>query len=330
MYLPRHYKVDRKRATNFTPFILLALVVLLGFGFFKKRKEIQLLFAGNIPQKYAKTENKIIETLANGKLEKELASEFTSISQSYLQVEPLNPSSHHAVAKSFYYELIASGFDFSLKRLMSFVLESPNSDKELEMYYTHLNSMYRNALRAKIFSDEFREKQSNILLILLFETFEARKNPSFILEELGRIEYDKISPDLRSVYLWLSFIASVNSGDMEALELMNERNTNLQDGLQMKISEREILFLKGVSSYNKKEFVKSLELLREAKGSIDDFITIQAIKLEANIFHQQNLHEKAITILENLYEATGRKDETIKEKISQIMLTKPGLRSRLP
>ncbi len=190
--------------------------------------------------------------------------------------------------------------------------------------------MYRNALRAKIFSDDFREKQSNILLILLFETFEARKNPSIILEELGKIEYDKISPDLRSVYLWLSFIASVNSGDMEALELMNERNTNLQDGLQMKISEREIIFLKGVSSYNKKEFVKSLELLREAKGSIDDFITIQAIKLEANIFHQQNLHEKAITILENLYEATGRKDESIKEKISQIMLTKPGLRSRLP
>ena len=116
---------------------------------------------------------------------------------------------------------------------------------------------------------------------------------------------------------------------MDALELMKERNNNLQDGLQIKINEREILFLKGVSSYNKKEFVKSLELLREAKGSMDDFITIQAIKLEANIFHQQNLHEKAISILENLYESTGRKDESIKAKISQIILTKPGLRTKL-
>lgn len=329
MYLPRHYKVDRKRATNFTPYILLVLLVALGFVFFKKRKEIQLLFAGNIPQKYAKTEKKIIDTMINGKLEKELASEFSSISQSYLQVEPLNPSSHHAVAKSFYYDLIATGFDFSLKRLMSFVIDSQNSDKEIEKYYTQLNSMYRNALRAKIFSDDFREKHSNILLILLFETFESRKKPSFILEELGKIEYERISPDLRSVYLWLSFIASVNSGDMDALELMKGRNNNLQDGLQIKINEREILFLKGVSSYNKKEFVKSLELLREAKGSMDDFITIQAIKLEANIFHQQNLHEKAISILENLYESTGRKDESIKAKISQIILTKPGLRTKL-
>ncbi|NBU97451.1 MAG: hypothetical protein EBS19_04400 [Spirochaetia bacterium] len=95
MYLPRHYKVDKKKATNFKPFLLVVLLIALGTLFFKKRKEIQLLFAGNIPQKYAKNEKKIIETLATGKLGKDQVLEFTSISQSYLQVEPLNSSSHH-------------------------------------------------------------------------------------------------------------------------------------------------------------------------------------------------------------------------------------------
>lgn len=96
----------------------------------------------------------------------------------------------------------------------------------------------------------------------------------------------------------------------------------------MNINEREILFLKGISSYNKKEYVRSLEYLREAKGNLD-FITIQAIKMEANIFYQQNLHEKAIVILEQLYDTTGKEDDSIKLKISQIISSKPGLRSRI-
>ncbi len=328
MYLPRHYKVDKKKATNFKPFLLVVLLIALGTLFFKKRKEIQLLFAGNIPQKYAKNEKKIIETLATGKLVKDQVVEFTSISQSYLQVEPLNSSSHHAVAKSAYYELIVSGFEFSLKNLMKFVIESQIIEKDLDLYYPKLNTMYRNALRARIFSDEFREKHSNNLLILLYEILESRKKPSLILEELKQIEYEKVSPDLRSVYIWLSFIAAVSSGDIDALAEINEKNHNLQDGLQLKVNEREVIFLKGVSCYNKKEFVKALELLRESKGNLD-FITVQAIKMEANIFYQQNLHEKAISILENLYQATGKEDDSIKLKISQIIASKPGLRSKV-
>ena len=304
------------------------IILSVFFFFFKKRKEIQLFFAGNIPQKYAKNEKKIIETMASGKLEKEIVSDFSAISQSYLQVEPLNSSSHHAVAKSAYYELRLAGFEFDLKKLMNFVIETQNVEKDLNLYYNFLNTMYRNALRAKIFAEDFREKHSNILLILLYETLEGRKKSSFILTELSSIEYDKVSPDLRALYIWLSFISAVNSGDIEAFESINDKNSNLPEGLKMNINEREILFLKGISSYNKKEYVRSLEYLREAKGNLD-FITIQAIKMEANIFYQQNLHEKAIVILEQLYDTTGKEDDSIKLKISQIISSKPGLRSRI-
>jgi hypothetical protein len=44
---------------------------------------------------------------------------------------------------------------------------------------------------------------------------------------------------------------------------------------------------------------------------------------------KQNLHEKAISILENLYQATGKEDDSIKLKISQIIASKPGLRSKV-
>ena len=328
MYLPRHYKVERKKATNFKPFIFALLLFSALFFLYKKRKEIQFLFAGNIPQKYVKYEKKIMETLASGKLEKEIVSDFASISQSYLQVEPLNPSSHHAVAKSAYYELLLNGFEFTLTKLMQFILETDVAQKDFSAHYTQLNTMYRNALRANIFADEYREKHSNLLLILLYETLESRKNPTFILSALHSIEYERVNTDLRALYIWLSFISAVNSGDTEALESINEKNSNLQAGLKLELNDREILFLKGVSAFNRKEFVKALELLREAKGSLD-YITIQAIKMEANIFHQQNLHEKAISILEQLYDSTGREDASIKLKISQILATKPGLRSRI-
>ena len=105
---------------------------------------------------------------------------------------------------------------------MQFILESDITQKDFSSQYTQLNTMYRNALRANIFAEEYREKHSNLLLILLYETLEARKNPTSILSSLHSIEYERVNTDLRALYIWLSFISAVNSGDSEALESINE------------------------------------------------------------------------------------------------------------
>lgn len=307
----------------------MVLIIGIGFALFSKKKEIQFLFAGNISQKYTKLEKKIISGMVSGKIEKEFIGDFQEISLAFFNSEPTNPSAHHGLAKAAYYELVTTNFSFDVDKLLHFVTNSNSSSTSLTEVKPILDKIYRNALRAKVFRNEFPEMDSNQLLISLCETLEGRKRPALILEQLIQIKYENISPELKPIFLWLNFITTVNSGDLDALEAIFEMNKKLESGLNIKIKKREFGFLMGIANYNQKEYVQALQYFRESRIQKMDFLTIESIKFEASIFHIQNLHEKAISLLENLYTTLNTEDETIKEKIRLILLTKPGLRSKL-
>ena len=47
------------------------------------------------------------------------------------------------------------------------------------------------------------------------------------------------------------------------------------------------------------------------------------------IFFQQNLHEKAVSLLETIYGETGSQDKKIIRLLKQIVESKPGLKTKL-
>jgi hypothetical protein len=284
---------------------------------FINRKEILFQLGGNAPQKNLKAEKKLIEEYLSGNIKKETVAEFVTTSSSLIQSEPTLPRASHTMAKGFYYNLLLSGFAFDTKKLYDFIIEDRNGFAHYSKYEKILNGIYRNALRAEIFQDSFPEQHSNKLLIVLNETLEARINPQIVLQELIKVDYERITPDLRRVYIWLCFIAAINSGDLEELEIVSERNKTMLEEGGMPITEREFLFLKAITAYKKKEYVKALDLFRGVQQEID-FITIESTKYEAMIFHYQNLNDKALSVLDALNQKTNNTDSKIKAKIAFI------------
>ncbi|MCB1180040.1 MAG: hypothetical protein KDK36_20850, partial [Leptospiraceae bacterium] len=231
-------------------------------------------------------------------------------------------------AKSFYYSLLINGLKFDSEKLLNFIIKGSYDTNFFTEKYAFFDGMYRNALRADAFQDEYPELNSNRLLVLLYETMEGRRNSKLILEDLKKIDYERVTPDVRLIHTWLSFISATSSGNIEDLESIFEKNKSFGKEGGIEISDREFLFLKGLAAYKSKDYIKSLELLRDCKEGLD-FISINAIKTEAMIFYYQNLHEKSITILEKLYVDLNGEDQSIKVTIQEIVSSKSGLKSKL-
>lgn len=321
MYLPRHYKIDKKKRFNWKAPLLGAFLIGIFLLLFFNRKEIIFHLGGNAPQKNSKSEKKLIDEYLSGKLKKETIAEFVTTSSSLLQSEPTLPRASHTMAKGFFYNLVFNGFEFNVKQLYTFVLEDQDTNQYFQKYGRTLNGMYRNALRAEIFQDNYPEKHSNQLLIVLNNILEGRINPEFVLTDLIKIDYERITPDLRRAYIWLSFITAINSGNQEELEIVFDRNASMANEGGMVITEREMDFFRGLTAYKKKEFVKALELLRKVKQDMD-FVTVEAVKMEAMIFHLQNLNDKAIALLEDLNKQLDNSDPKVKARIAQIQSLK--------
>jgi len=314
LYRARHYKVEgKKRFTWKAP--LLGLFFISTFLFlFWNRKEILFYFSGNVLQKNFKLEKKIIEEYLSGKLKKETIAEFISSSSSLIQLNPTLPRASHVMAKGFFYNLVFSGFEFSLNQAYLIILEDQNTREHLQKYNQIVNGMYRNALRANIFQKSYPEKDSNQLLIALSRTLEARMNPSLVLADFIKIDYENLTPDLKKIYFWLGLILSTKAGNEEELEIILDKN-NYSKEFSLTLTEREVNFLYGLANYHKKNYVKALEFLRKAKQDLD-FLTIEATKLEAMIFYYQNLYEKAILLLEDLNKKLNYSNPSVIEKIT--------------
>lgn len=287
-----------------------------------------MYFTSNHHQKQLKAEKKIQEQFFAKKITKEVLAEYITTSSNLLQSEPALPRASHSIAKGYYYYLLLSGFQFNIKNLFGFIAEDGDNASFFEEKYDILEGMYRNAVRAEALADEYPEQYSNRLFILLYEILEGRRGASFILEDLKKIDYERISPEVRQIYTWLNFISSVNSGNLSELSSIYEMNKNAGQEGGIEITDRELNFLKGITAYKSKDYIQALEFLRETYGELD-FITIEATKTEAMIFFYQNLHEKAITLLEQLYVDLHGNDSTIKPKLQKIVSSKNGLKSKI-
>ncbi len=328
MYLPRHYKVDKKKGPNYWKYLWILLIIIPVYFLFSYRKKLSLYFTSNHQQKQLKAEKKLQDQFFAKKLTKEAMVEYITTSSNLLQSEPASPRSSHAIAKGYYYYLLMSGFKFNIHNLLGFIAEDSNNTLFFEEKYEILDGMYRNAIRSDSLADEYPEQNSNRLLILLYEILEGRRNANFILEDLKKINFDRIAPEVRQIYTWLNFISSTNSGNLTELNSIYEKNKSIGQEGGIEISDREFTFLKGITAYKSKDYIQALEFLRASHGELD-FITIEATKTEAMIFFYQNLHDKAIALLEQLFIDLNGTDETIKPKLEKIVSSKAGLKSKL-
>ncbi|HMV41546.1 MAG TPA: hypothetical protein PK079_02765 [Leptospiraceae bacterium] len=327
MYLPRHYKQDKKKSINYPLIIFLILGITFIGGIAFKWKRIISYFSGNSVQKLTKLEEKINEGINKKTFPKNLIQEYKAATLNYFDTAPIDSSASYLIAKSYYYQILdrinfdsAEVIDLtSLERRKSY-LEYFHAEEDLE-------AMYRSALRAQSLNGKFNESESNKLFIYLYEVIVNRKKPTMLLGELSLLDSTKLNSDLNKTYVWMVFINSILSGNLEALENTLNINENLGES-KIEFSPRAISYLKGIASYHNNDFVKALNFLRESKLGYDS-ITIEATKFEAMIFYKQNLHEKAIALLENMYTETGSQDKKIIRLIKIILASKPNLKTKI-
>lgn len=322
MYLPRHYEMKTKSKINFGLFFFISILIVSIFFTILYWKKISFYFSGNSKLKVTRVEEQIIPYLEKGKIPKNLISDFKTIANFYFESSYTNSSANFFLAKSNYYEIFNSlkltNLEIiqinSLNKTLKFI-ENPKLKLEFD-------EMYKKALRAKAFSEDFAEKEQNQILILLYESIVLK---NLTEDSFEKINYDKIPKDLKKIYIILSFFSIPTTGQIDKLEKIFQLNETEK---LIFLSDEEKKFLKAVCFFQNKDLIKSLELFREAKIELNQ-IGIEATRYEAEIFSKQNLPEKAISILEELYSNTGSNNDKIILQIKEILKTKNGLKTKL-
>lgn len=313
MYQAYHYKLEKRKKSYWKYVFIFGLLIGLGFLVYKYRNLVFFRFIGNAHQKFIKVENKIIDEFLAGNIQKDTLVNFISSASAFLQFEPTNPKASYSMAKGFYYNLIKSELTFNYKDIYQFTLIQEPKNPSLTRV---IEGMHRHALRATIFEEKFSEEHANLLLILLAETLSERVNSNYILRRFFQIDYDKLTPDLYKAYIWVGLVNSINAGNLDELQIMLDKNSSLANAFKVVIPEREQKLLFGYTLYKNKEFVRSLEYLRQARTADLDFATVESLKLEAQIFYEQNLIDKAVSILNDLDKKLFSKDESIQKLLA--------------
>ncbi len=327
LYLPRHYKQDKKKPTNYPLIIFFVLGIVLIGSIVYKWKEITTYFSANSIQKISKLEERIVISLEKKTFPKTLLAEYKSLTDLYYDSMPTDSTANYLVAKSSYYQLFNR-----IKFDMGDILELTSFERK-KSYMEHfqveedMETMYRIALRANAFNPNFKEAESNKLFVYLYELIANRKRPIILLGELSLLDSTKLTKEFERTFIWMNIINSALSGNIDSLENHLSLNENLGEN-KIDVQPRNASFLKGITFYNNNDYIKSLNFLRESKSGYD-LITIEATKFEAMIFFKQNLHDKAIVLLENIYEETGSQDKKIIKLLKQILDSKPGLKTKL-
>jgi hypothetical protein len=292
-----------------------------------KWKSVVSYFSGNNIQKISKLEEKINENLSKKTFPKNLIAEYKSTAGLYFDAAPIDSTANYLIAKTYYYQLL-DRIHFDVNEIIEMTsLERKKSYADYFQVEEDLESMYRIALRANAFNPKFNESDSNKLLIYLYEIIINRKKSIILLGELSLLDPIKINKEFEKTFLWMNIINATLSGSVESLEISFGNNENLGEK-KIDIQPRHISFLKGIASYYSSDFIKSLNYLRESKSGYD-LITIEATKFEAMIFYKQNLHEKAVALLETIYLETGSQDKKLIRLLKMILESKPGLKTKL-
>ena len=326
MLLPRHIESKKKNKINYTLlFILLTILSLFGTIIWKW-KDILIFFSGNSKLKVQKVEDKILDGIKKGNFSKNLVSDFQSVVNSYYDAFPTNPSANFYISKYYYYEFYTKISKLGINEVIKLnSIGGKVSNLESVTENPNFEVMYRVALRARAFNASFSESDQNSLLILLYETLDSKIKKETIVNELSLIDSEKLPADFQKLFYFIQLLVLPKSGEIEKFDTLVDSN-NFKNNF--KLDPREINFLRAVCILQKKELVKSLELFRSVKKDLDT-LTIEATRYEASIFSHQNLYDKALILLETLFEDTGSTNESIKNQIRVLLSTKPGLKTKI-
>lgn len=311
-----------KSKINFGLFFFIAILLISIFLTIWYWKKISFYFSGNSKLKVSRLEEQILPHLEKGKIPKNLIEDFKTITNLYYESGTTNPSANFFLAKSKYYELFNS---LKLTNEEIIIINSLNKNIKLienQKLKNDFDEMYKKSLRAKAFAEDFSEKEQNLVLIFLYESILQKKDSEISTD---KIDYNSIPKELRKIYLILNFFSVPKTGDVLNLEKFFQLN---EVEKIINFSNEEKKFLLAVTEYHKKDYVKSLELFRESKSELN-LVGIESLRYEAEIFAKQNLQEKAILILEDLYQKTGSNNESILIQIKEILKTKNGLKTKL-
>ncbi|TGK31842.1 hypothetical protein EHQ12_16240 [Leptospira gomenensis] len=316
-----------KKKTSYKPYVFAALLlVAVATGFFF-RQDIKNLFAGDRKILLEKERKSIQQQIAAGTLEEGSVKGFQSAAKDYATANPTDEFGYFYIALGNYYSFLLNGFSFDSGTLGKLAYSGFNDFiREDGSYLPILDEMYRNALRARALEPSLSENQDNTFLIAFGETVKQHLSRKSLTNLLNSISYDKLAPEFKTGYTWVSLLGGALSGDTEFLK----RNlASPESGGTILITEREAHFLTALSEFRANQYVSSLVFLRKARNENEDFITTSAWILEAKIFRLQNLHPKALSILEDLYPKTEDRKEEILRLAREIVAEKPNLKTKL-
>ncbi|EMJ66606.1 MULTISPECIES: hypothetical protein [Leptospira] len=316
-----------KKKTSYKPYILVALMLILGGTGFFFQQSIKNLFAGDRKILLEKERKNIQQQIHSGTLEEGSVKNFQNAAKDYVHANPSDELGYFYIALGNYNSFLLNGFSFDSGTLVKLAYSGFNDFlKEDESYLPILEEMYRNALRAKAIDPAIGENPDNEVMIAFGETVKQHLSKKSLTHLLNSIPYDKISPEFKISYTWIAILGASLSGDTEFLK----RNlASPESSGSILLTEREALFLIGLSEFRAGQYVSSLNFIRKVRNENEDFITIGSWILEAKIFRLQNLHAKSIAILEELYPKVEERREDIIRLVKEIIDEKPTLKTKL-
>lgn len=324
VYLPRHNRHKKKKSYLGIVFISISFV-LLGAGIYKFR-EIQILFSSDGRSKLSRLEKKITEELGKNQLSEDLAKDYSKAANSFLTMDMINPEAFYFLALSGFYETNLNESEIQYSRIPLACVNGKNLLlPESKSFMKSMEKMYKDAKRANAFGLNSENSESNNFMILYYEIFRSSKKKEILAKEFSSLQKEKLSPNVVPIYKKLGLFSACAAGDSLFLEKLLED----QAGSGSKeLSPNDVAFLRGVSFYNSNEYVKGLDALRKLNPAENPALANEAKILEAMIFFKQNLHEKALEILERQYEASEKKDQEILKKIQLVVASRKGLKSK--
>ncbi|EQA62016.1 hypothetical protein [Leptospira alexanderi] len=316
-----------KKKTSYKPYILVAFMLILGGTGFFFQQSIKNLFAGDRKILLEKERKNIQQQIHSGTLEEGSVKNFQNAAKDYVHANPSDELGYFYIALGNYNSFLLNGFSFDSGTLVKLAYSGFNDFlKEDESYLPILEEMYRNALRAKAIDPTIGENPDNEVMIAFGETVKQHLSKKSLTHLLNSIPYDKISPEFKISYTWIAILGASLSGDTEFLK----RNlASPESSGSILLTEREALFLIGLSEFRAGQYVSSLNFIRKVRNENEDFITIGSWILEAKIFRLQNLHAKSIAILEELYPKVEERREEIIRLAKEIVDEKPTLKTKL-
>ncbi|MDI7173599.1 hypothetical protein [Leptospira santarosai] len=316
-----------KKKTSYKPYIFIALMLILGGTGFFFQQSIKNLFAGDRKILLEKERKNIQQQIRSGTLEEGSVKNFQNAAKDYVHANPSDELGYFYIALGNYNLFLLNGFSFDSGTLVKLAYSGFNDFlKEDGSYLPILEEMYRNALRAKAIDPSIGENPDNEVMIAFGETVKQHLSKRALTHLLNSIPYDKIGPEFKIGYTWIAILGASLSGDTEFLK----RNlASPESSGSILLTEREALFLTGLSEFRAGQYVSSLNLIRRVRNENEDFITIGSWILEAKIFRLQNLHSKSIAILEDLYPKVENRREEIIRLVKEIIDEKPTLTTKL-